>query len=419
MIFLFNEIGGRVSTATHFSPSLPTRSPAVAERARLAATIAKVEVYCDPAAIEADWAELEAVATVSAYQKRSFLVPWIETIGASRLIAPFFVLVRDPQGHPLALLCLGIERHGPLRIASFLGGQESNFNLGLFRPNMRVTGPDLRFLLRAAAEAMGPAAPHFFFLRNQPYEWGLVVNPLALLPHQPSASFAYATRLSLDSETFLASKLSRAERKKLRKKQMRLAEFGAVTLVANDTPGEARTIIDAFLAEKIARSNAVSFKTDFSDPPVRAFLERLSMPIGSNPPWLEFHALKAGERIIATYAGAAHRGHFSCMLNSFDIDPIIAKSSPGNILLMQLVASFCDKGLRGFDLGIGEAPYKDTYCNVTLPLFDTIVPVGAIGSLCGVFAVLLLKAKRIIKRHPHIYAAARAVRQVVPGLAWL
>jgi CelD/BcsL family acetyltransferase involved in cellulose biosynthesis len=375
--------------------------------------IAEVEAYLDAAKILPIWAELEAVAAVSVYQTRAFLVAWIETIGKSRHITPVFIVGRDEHGQAVALLCLGMERHGPFRTTSFLGGKESNFHLGLFRPNVSLTDADLRFLLRRAAKRLGRAAPHLFLLQNQPFAWDAIENPLALMPHQPSPSVAYATQLTPDGDKFLAERLSKDTRKKLRKKEARLADLGPVTLISNNDPDSAQAILKTFLAEKIARFREQhSVEAYFADPATQAFLERMSISQDGGRPWLEFYALKAGERIIATYAGAAHRGHFSCMVNSFDDDPEIAKSSPGELLLMRLIALKCDQGLAGFDLGIGEARYKATFCDRTVPLFDIIFPIGIVGRLYGAYSALLLRAKWTVKHHPRLLALVRRLRQL-------
>lgn len=403
---------------TEYSPLLSARDAVEDERQAMSpgTSIASVEVHRDASAVAAAWAELEAIAPVSAYQTRAFIVPWLETIGAARGIEPLFILGKDRHDRAAALICLGIERNGPFRIARFLGGKESNFNLGLFRPKMEITAADLRFLFKSAAKALGRARPHLFLLKNQPFDWEGSANPLALLPHQPSPSFAYATQLGACGEKFLVEKLSKDTRKKLRKKEARLAELGTVSVMTNDTPAAASAIIGAFLAEKIARCEARSIEADFADPSMRAFLERLGMPKHDRAPWLTFHALKLCDRIIATYAGAAHRNHFSCLVNSFDSDPEIAKSSPGDLLLMRLVASQCDKGLAGFDLGIGEARYKGSYCDRTVPLFDTMLPIGIRGRLCALYAKCRLKMKRRIKQDPKMLGRIMWLRRIVPGL---
>jgi CelD/BcsL family acetyltransferase involved in cellulose biosynthesis len=403
---------------TEYSPLLPACDAAEEEWQTTSpgTSITSVEVHRDASAVAAAWAELEAIAPVSAYQTQAFTIPWLETIGAARHIEPLFILGKDRCDRPAALICLGLERNGPFRIARFLGGKESNFNLGLFRPNMDVTAADLRFLFKSAAKAMGRARPNLFLLKNQPFGWEGSANPLALLPHQPSPSFAYATQLGPCGEKFLAEKLSKDTRKKLRKKEARLADLGPVSLMTNDTPAAANAIIDAFLDEKIARCEARSIEADFADPSMRAFLERLGMPQGERAPWLTFQALKLGDRIIATYAGATHRNHFSCLVNSFDSDPEIAKSSPGDLLLMRLVASQCDKGVAGFDLGIGEARYKGSYCDITVPLFDTVLPIGIRGRLCALYAKCRLKMKRRIKQDPKMLGRIMRLRRILPGL---
>jgi CelD/BcsL family acetyltransferase involved in cellulose biosynthesis len=401
-------------TVTDYAASLPITRSRTDEDAGAAATrtsIAEVAVFRDPREVEAAWAELEARAPSSLYQTRAFLKPWMETLGAMRGIAPMFILGRDALGQPAVLLCLGIERHGPFRIGTFLGGKESNFNLGLCRPDVRLGAADLGGLLRAAATSMGAAGPHCFLLLNQPETWEGVGNPLAALPHQASPSFAYTTPLEPNGEKFVASKQSKDTRKKLRKKEARLAELGAVVALTNDTPDTARAIVGAFLRQKIARSEAQAYDADFATSAMQSFLEKLATPQGSDAPALEFHALTCGEKIVATYAGGTHRNHFSCLVNSFDADAEIAKSSPGDLLLMRLIANQCDKGRAGFDLGIGEARYKASYCDVTLPLFDTVFPIGIVGRIYGASIAARLRLKRTIKQNPQLFARLKRLRQ--------
>jgi CelD/BcsL family acetyltransferase involved in cellulose biosynthesis len=420
-----------VPTATDFSPAIttPESNPAETRRneasrnvlpfKRPGSAVAKVEVYRDPAAVDALWAALEESAAASAYQTRAFLLPWLETLGAARDIEPLFVVAKDWRDGVLALFCLGIERQGPFRIAVFLGGKESNFNLGLVQPNAPLSAEDIRFVFAEAARLLGRDGPHLFLLQNQPQQWDGIANPLALLDHQTSPSFAYATQLQPEGEAFVAEKLSKETRKKLRKKEAKLAELGAVSVLANDGPQNAKMIVDAFLAEKIARCEARAYEANFADPAMRVFLERLSGADGRSKPVLDFYALKVGDKIVATYAGLAHRNHFSCLVNSFDSDPDIARSSPGDLLLTRLVALQCDRGRSGFDLGIGEARYKSSYCDLTIPLFDTVLPVGAVGRLCAAYAKLRLSIKRRIKQRPEIFANIRRLRQIFPLLSLL
>lgn len=396
-----------MSSVAEFVPSPRARRLSVEEELR-APFVARVEVHRHHIAVEADWAELEKLAAASVYQTRAFLVPWIETLGAARNIAPFFVIAKDAYERTIALLCLGIQRRACFRAGVFLGGKESNCNLGLFRPGVHFTAADLRHVLRSAADALGSDAPHIFILKNQPFHWGAIQNPLAQLPKVESASFAHATDLAPNPDGFLARKLSKEARKKLRKKEARLASHGAVGLIKGDTPQTARKILDAFFVEKIRRCHEKAMSAEFTGAATRAFFDRLSRQKNeAGQPWFELYGLTFDDRLIATYAGAAHCGHFSAMINSFDSDAAIAKSSPGDLLLTKLVAAQCAKGRASFDLGIGEARYKMAYCDTKVPLFDALVPVNAIGYMLALRQVICSKIKVEVKQRPRAFAVLR------------
>jgi CelD/BcsL family acetyltransferase involved in cellulose biosynthesis len=412
-----------LSSVTEYIPASRLRhlSDAQARRDR---AFAKVEVHRVAAAVADDWAELEALAPLSVYQTRAFVLPWIETLGAARKMTPFFVVAKDRQNQTLALLCLGVHGDRGFRIASFLGGKEANFNYGLFRPGVNFSAADIRALLTTAATALGPEAPDIFILKNQPFEWGGSHNPLALLPHCASPSFAYATALAADAETFLTEKLSKATRKKLRKKETRLAEMDQLDLITGDDPHAARKILDTFFAEKLRRCAEKSIPADFVGPAARAFFDTLARQrTADGKPWLELYGLRLGDRLIATYIGAGFQGRFSAMVNSFDSDPEIAKSSPGDLLLMKLLAAQCTKGRTSFDLGIGEARYKDTYCDITVPLFDVVLPLNAKGWILAARQGLYSRFKRSLKQHPRTFTVLRQMRYFVEhsrsgGIRW-
>lgn len=369
--------------------------------------LGRIDIHSDLAPAEADWAHLESVAPASIYQTRRFLLPWMATYGRELQITPMLIVAHDDRGDPIALLPFGIRRQGPALVAQFLGGSDSNANLGLIRPDILLKAADLRFLLQAAAARSRPR-PDLFLLINQPRQWAGHDNPLDIFPHQMSASYLHTSPLSADARAFVASRLPGDKGKKLRKKEKRLASFGAVAHVRARTSSEVRDILDVFFAQKLERFRRKGIDSSFSSPTCRAFLEAAALDgLETGRPTIELHALRAGDRVVAVYGGGQHHGHFHAMFNSFDLDEEIGKASPGDLLLKAIVEEKCAEGLRGFDLGIGEARYKDTWCPQVEPLFDSILAITALGHAYAAAEKARRHAKRWIKQSDWAWPVAQ------------
>ena len=395
------------------SRTIDLRRPASPAASALPASpFVRIETYADSAPILDAWRELESEAPCSIYQTRAFVLPWVDTLGRKARMEPRFILARDRDRRPAALLCLGLVRRGPIRVATWLGGKDANFNMPLLRRPAAWTEADLKRLLHEAARACGASAPDVFDLPNQPARWTgggntVSLNPMSHLANDASPSFAHGTTLPASAETLFAEKLSKDARKKLRKKEAKLASFGPLAYRVATGLDERTRVLDTFLAQKVARFRARGIASDFDAPEMRAFIEAASAPNGSG---IELHALYAGERIVAVYGGAAHGDRWSGMFNSFDSDDEIAKTSPADLLLMRIIAACCAAGLGQFDLGIGEARYKAALCDEAIPLFDSFVPVTLRGRAYALAARMWVSAKRRIKRNPRLLGTLNRLR---------
>ena len=378
-----------------------TTSPvqqAPARRSDEARRLGRIDIHTDPDSAESAWAELEAIAPASVYQTRRFLRPWIEHVGKPLGITPMLVVAHDASGRPVVFLPFGIRRHGVVQVAEFLGGTDSNANLGLIHPDAELSPTDLRSLLHAAAARSTPR-PDLFLLVNQPERWEGRANPLDIVPHQMSASYLHSTQLSTEVASFVASRIPGDKGKKLRKKEKKLASFGTVQHRRAATPDEVRQILDMFFAQKAERFRRKGIDSDLTSDASRTFIEAAAInALREESPGIELHGLFCGDRLVATYGGGEHRGHFHAMFNSFDLDEEIGKTSPGDLLLKSLIEEKCRQGLLGFDLGIGEARYKNTWCPNSEPLFDSILAVSMRGHAYMVAEKARRHAKRWIKQ---------------------
>ncbi len=369
-------------------------------------SFASVSVHADPEAALPVWRELAAVSAMTPYQAPAWVLPWVETVGDSLGTVPFIVVARDETGRPVALLPLGVQRQGALRVASFLGAKDSNFNMGLFRPGIDWSPDSLRALLRGAASASGKPIDLFAF-RNQPRVWQGHVNPMLALAGQPSPSFAYKADLMPDAEAFLKAHLSRDTRKKLRQKMNRLRALGPVSVVEAQSPQDRKDILDAFVAQRSERNRAAGIAAD-ELPALRRFLD---LTVGENGP-VTFLGLRCGTRIVATLGGLRHNGRFSGMLTSFTADADVARTSPGELLLAEAMTQHGTAGFATFDLGIGEARYKETYCPQTEELFDSLVALTPRGHIIARGERLRLNLKRAIKQSRWAWPLVQRLRRI-------
>jgi len=368
-------------------------------------------VYTDPGAARGVWEALYAQAPASPYQSFAFVDAWLQTLGHTQNATPFIVVAQD--GDARALLPLVIERLGPLRVASFACGRESNFNLALIGAGATPGEADMRALLRDAAKA-SDARVDLFYLRNQPRRFEGADNPLAFANALPSPSFAYGAALPADAGD-LDARFSKDARKKLRKKEARLAQMGELFYEHAASGDAAREIVAALLAQKAARLAAQGVGSNFGDASMHEFMERL---LATAPPGeVEAHALRLSGRIVAAYVGLTRNLRFCAMVNSYDADDDIARSSPGELLLHALLRNLCARGFTHFDLGAGEARYKNSVCDETIELCDTLVPVTPGGALACAALTAAQRAKRKIKQTPWLFNALIRVRRRLAGVA--
>lgn len=381
--------------------------PASAE-ARAGAVV-RVEAHDAPWPALRAWREIEAFATGTAYQTIGFVLPWYETIGRASGAQPLIVVGYDAQDRPAVLLPLARIRRGPAHIAMFAGGKHSNLNLPLLRPGVSLGAEDARALLLAAARA-APQRVDLFVLLNQPAAWGDAPNPFALPSATPSPSAAYGATIGASAAAFLERVDSRATRKKLRAKATKLASLGPLRFERAADPDRARTILEAFVDQKMLRFRRKHKDPGFARIEVRAFLDALATRDCGGPLALDLYALSVGDRIVATYGGLPRGRAWHGLVNSFNPDPEIARSSPAELLLRHIIADVSARGMERFDLGVGESRYKSAICDEAIDLVDLVLPCSPLGRAWAPAERARLAAKRWVKRTPWALAFVEQMR---------
>ncbi|MEN5083972.1 GNAT family N-acetyltransferase [Bosea sp. TWI1241] len=370
----------------------------------------RLRVEHDIAALEPLWRAFEREALVTPYQAYDWVRPFVETVGRADGMQARFVVVEAADGTILALLPLAIERRLGASLAAFIGGKHANYHMGLYRKDFAAALDDAAAarLFQAVGALLAVDALAFV---NQPPDWQGVRNPAARLPGGPSPSRSYKLALIPgDGEATLRRAMSKHARKKMTTKHNRFAEFGPSRLLLAGDAAEIERVLDAFLLQKAARFAQMGLPDPFAAPAMRAFFRQAALAGNGQKPVIELHALELNGGIVATYVGAVQGGRFSGMATSFDLDSVAARTSPGEILLIELIRAKCEEGLTMFDLGVGEARYKTTICDDSDALVDSFLPLTAKGRVHAQIGRARRALKRTIKGSPRLLALVRRVQ---------
>lgn len=372
----------------------------------------KAETFTDLASVEALWRGMEADPGVLATPYQRF--DWVSAyLRAEPGIELRIVVLRDATGRPRLLLPLGVRREHGFRVARVIGAKHANYHMPLFasREAAAMRPEELAEQLRLLGRQHGIDV---FALSHQPRFWEGAANPLCIRS-EPSPSDAYGLILGPDPEATVKRIFSADARKKLRSKEKKLAEaFGPVAYRLAATPLEAAEFLTAFYQQKATRFAAMGVANPYADAAVRDYL---STGIGHNgtsePPAIEVAALVATDtrRVFAVFAGAVDAIRYSGMATSFDQDPVVSRSSPGDILLHHLIKDQTARGRRAFDLGVGEARYKANICDETIELSEVTIPVTLRGHLFALKVVGLARLKRRVKRDPRLVRLVTKLRR--------
>jgi CelD/BcsL family acetyltransferase involved in cellulose biosynthesis len=247
-----------------------------------------------------------------------------------------------------------------------------------------------------------------YTLFNQPAEWMGMPHPLAGVPHQPSPSFLHETDLPSAGNEVL-TRLNADTRKRIMRRMRKMEELGPVSLVHASTPEQVSAIVESYRRYKPIRFEEMGALAEVD---VASTSELIAKTALGPSPAMEVYGLLAGDRIASMCAGVPHAGRFHAMVNSYDTSTDLARTSPGELITLQLMQWLADRGFREFDLGVGEAPYKDKWCERKRPLFDAFVSVNPKGGLYCVAQRGRQRVKRMIKQNHALWSMVMKARSL-------
>jgi CelD/BcsL family acetyltransferase involved in cellulose biosynthesis len=369
--------------------------------------IAAIEIFHDLAGAETIWRGLEASHSCTPFQRFDFVDAWQRHVGAHEGLTPFIVIAFDAERRPLMLLPLAVKHAYGARCAGFMGGKHSTFNMALWDREFAATAAraDLDRLIAALSERH---EADVLALHQQPLRWRDLPNPIALLPHQPSANDC--PLLKMEPAAAPTTLVSKSFRQRLKGKERKLQSAPGYRYHVATTDTDVTRLLDWFFRVKPLRMAEQKLPDVFAESGVEDFIRTAcAAPVEGGNRVIDIHALESDEEVIAIFAGVADGHRFSMMFNTYTMSAS-SKYSPGLILMRDIIDQYAGMDYRAFDLGIGSDDYKRLFCKDNEPIFDSFIPLSQRGKLAAGVMSGLNRTKRLVKHNPALLEMAQKLR---------
>lgn len=372
------------------------------ETALPGAVASQVLVFDTLAEAEAPWRALEANGIFTPYQRfdwvRALLVSGAESQGRIAVAMLF------EAGMPMLVAPLIVETKMGVSRGRLIGTYLSNAD---WLPVRRGFTPTPERLNQLWAAVGGLDLVSFY---NLPAAWDGMANPLLGEGCDPSPNNFYYTQVVPTPGPYLETHMPAKKRANIKRGARRLEEgFGKVELRRVEDQGELDKVHATFLAQRGERFDQMGVGNVFAEPWFQLFFKSLAATgFGQDRPALRFHALYAGDEIVATSCGSFAGGHYSQYINSTASGPA-AKFSLMGILLGELLDELARAGVTGFDMGTGDFDYKTDWTEAQA-LFNRHQPVTAKGAMAAQVLRSRQGLKRLIKQTPALWRLAKQVR---------
>lgn len=356
-------------------------------------------VHDDVDGLRDAWLDLEARCATSAYQRFGFVGAWARHVAPSVGFQPR-VVVGTTCGETVLIVPLAL-RGGAVPLLVPLSDSHTNLNGGLFRDGL--AGGDLAGeALRLVPEAQGFES---CCMRAEVARWfgGAPVR---------SVHDAYVARVDEGFDAFLARNSGKRKRKKHRQAGRRFDRLGGWRVERVRDEAALHATLDEAWTLMAARFRRDGIDDPFAPEAVKAFFTNAFLAsLHEERPAAGLWRLVVDERISAILSGGYGGGSFAAMFTAYSAE--LASESPGDFLIHETCRMTAEAGCTEYDLGRGREPYKLSWTDGPVPLYDlrigrTVQARAWLGA-----QDLMARAKRRVRDDERLWGVAKRVRAVV------
>ncbi len=363
--------------------------------------------------LEADWRRIEAELHVSVHQSFSWVRAWVR----NKKVNPLFI-VGYVGGKIEFILPLEISKKFGVTTAHLIATEQSNLNFALCSTLFLSTcGMDFVDHLQKEIKSVAPFID-VIVLDRMRMQLKDKRNPFESILTTKNQNASFQLPLLDNFDDTLAQLNRKRRRKKFRNTEKRINAVGGYTYTIANSLAENEKILTEFFRQKSKRLKSQGLPNVFEDNELMEFFKEVcsleNQEIGS----MELHAIVLkGEtydgQILAISAITPKRDHAICQFSSFN-EEINAEldCSPGEFLFYLAIQNFNQREFRKFDFGIGDQPYKRSWCTECDEHFDGTISFTLFGQAYAYLHRKKTDLKRHIKSSQRLHKIAAKMRSL-------
>jgi len=366
-----------------------------------------INLYTRPDVIAEQWRAFEVTSVGTLFQSFAWVSAWCRNVSATLGEDPLIVVGVDQAEQLAFILPFAIVCRFGTKALTWLGQRHSGYGFGLYRRDAmeRLQGAAIHAILsHIASRCPGLTVAH---LDKQPLEWAGMRNPFAALPMKPCSIRVSAFDLGTDFNTLYATKISSKRRGDQRRMLNQLARNSTVIIAFATTSEERVEAFEVLRAQKAAQLAALGRPNSFAYPPVNAFYRDILTGQDDHVS-VEVGFMRVDHEVIAVDIAMRFQNRVYGLSRSITAGPL-RRYAPGRQVNWHLVERACQRNATIFDLGPGEASYKDEWKGYAVPLFATITPLCRRGLAIAALLATGAQAKAFLKRYPRIWHVLRSI----------
>ncbi|MBU1822985.1 MAG: GNAT family N-acetyltransferase [Bacteroidetes bacterium] len=280
---------------------------------------------------------------------------WWEVFGRGKLL----LVVAEQAGIPVAIAPLFLDEGMVFFVGSggsdyldFIGSPDYDVLAGMLGAAVQQAPDFLGFLFYHVPEASSTSAYLHQIARTQGwklYQEGSQVAPALDIVHYPEVA------------------VQAPQKKSLRRHQNWFARNGQLRTEHFRSGHEATPFLDTFFTQHIKRWSDTPYPSLFLDQRQCQFYRLFSQTL-ANTGWFRFTRVVWNEQTIASHVGFCYAGSFLWYKPTFD--PGLARHSPGEVLLRELLMLALEEQATVFDFGLGDEAFKRRFSTTIRTVYN-------------------------------------------------